>query len=228
MKKREQGITFLGKETEFEGKLTFRGTMRLDGHFKGEISAGDNLIVGEEGMIEANLHAAHIVISGEVHGNIVADQRVDIHPPGKVFGNIQAPAVVIDEGVIFEGKTRMYQAKDADDKESDTMEPEEHAEEAPASSGAVYGIVTDQTTGEPIKNAEIKCEVKGKNNTLTNAIADMESQQDELLSFGSQVASAQQALNTLRAVLEQIYADTLGASTAQINITSSDAMRLLS
>lgn len=169
MKKRELGITFLGKETEFEGKLTFRGTMRLDGHFKGEISAGDNLIVGEEGMIEANLHAAHIVISGEVHGNIVADQRVDIHPPGKVFGNIQAPAVVIDEGVIFEGKTRMYQAKDADDKESETMESEGHAEETPASSGAVYGIVTDQTTGEPIKNAEIKCEGKSKKNTLTNA-----------------------------------------------------------
>jgi cytoskeletal protein CcmA (bactofilin family) len=169
MKKREQGITFLGKETEFEGKLTFRGTMRLDGHFKGEISAGDNLIVGEEGMIEANLHAAHIVISGEVHGNILADQRVDIHPPGKVFGNIQAPAVVIDEGVIFEGKTRMYQAKDPDDKESETMESEEHAGEPFASLGTIYGIVTDQNTDRPIKNAEIKCEGLSKKITLTNA-----------------------------------------------------------
>jgi hypothetical protein len=67
-----------------------------------------------------------------------------------------------------------------------------------------------------------------ENNALTNAISDMESQQDDLLSFESQLATAQQALNTLQAVLEQIYADSLGASTAQINITSSDAMRLLS
>ena len=136
---------------------------------KGEISAGDNLIVGEEGMIEANLHAAHIVISGEVHGNIVADQRVDIHPPGKVFGNIQAPAVVIDEGVIFEGKTRMYQAKDMDDKASETVDSEERAEGPPVSLGGVYGIVTDQNTGRPIKNAEIKCEGMGKKHTLTSA-----------------------------------------------------------
>jgi cytoskeletal protein CcmA (bactofilin family) len=169
MKKGNQVITFLGKETEFEGKLAFRGTMRLDGHFKGEITAGESLIVGEEGMIEANLHAAYIVISGEVHGNILADQRVDIHPPGKVFGNIQAPAVVIDEGVIFEGKTRMYQAKDADDKKSETMGSEDYAGESSVSLRAVCGIITDQDTGKPIKNAEIKCEGLSKKNTITNA-----------------------------------------------------------
>jgi len=169
MKKRNQMITFLGKETEFEGKLSFRGTLRLDGHFKGEITAGENLIVGEEGMIEADLHADYIVISGEVHGNILADQRVDIHPPGKVFGNIQAPAVVIDEGVIFEGKTRMYRAKDADETKSDAEAPDADVEAAAISLNAVHGIITDQDSGAPIKNAEIKCEGMRKKNTLTNA-----------------------------------------------------------
>jgi cytoskeletal protein CcmA (bactofilin family) len=169
MKKRNPMITFLGKETEFEGKLAFRGTVRLDGHFRGEITAGENLIVGEEGMIEANLHAVYIVISGEVHGNILADQRVDIHPPGKVFGNIQAPAVVIDEGVIFEGKTRMYQAKDADQTKSETAGAVEYAGEPSESLRAVCGVITDQDTGKPVKNALIKCEGVSKKSTLSNA-----------------------------------------------------------
>lgn len=66
------------------------------------------------------------------------------------------------------------------------------------------------------------------NNALAQTITDMESQQDEVLSFASQLATAQQALNTLKATLDQMYSETLGATATQMNITSSDAMRLLS
>ena len=119
MSKKEKVVTFLGKNTKFAGKLAFHGTIRIDGHFKGEITSGENLIVGEEGIIEADLHVSYMVIRGEIHGNITADQRVDIRAPGKVFGNIKAPSVVIDEGVIFEGTTQMYRAKQDDAGESD-------------------------------------------------------------------------------------------------------------
>ena len=127
MKKAEKVITFLGKDTAFQGKLKFEGTIRIDGQFKGEILSNGNLIVGEEGMIEADIHVSYIAISGECHGNITADQRVDIHAPGKVFGNIQAPVVVIDEGVIFEGNTRMYQAKNAAEKKQAIVESDEYS-----------------------------------------------------------------------------------------------------
>jgi cytoskeletal protein CcmA (bactofilin family) len=168
MKKGQQTVTFLGKDTEFEGKVSFSGTIRIDGHFKGEISNGGNLIVGEEGLIEADMHVSYIVISGEVHGNITADQRVDIHAPGKVFGDIQAPAVVIDEGVIFEGKTQMYQAKNVDEKKLAAIDSDEYAGSPPPTLRAIYGIVTDQHTGAPIKNAEIICEGIAKKNVWTN------------------------------------------------------------
>ena len=96
MKRKEKVVTFLGKKTAFEGKLSFHGTIRIDGRFKGEITNGGNLIVGEEGIVEADMHVSYIIVRGEVHGNITSDQRVDIRAPGKVFGNIQAPTVVID------------------------------------------------------------------------------------------------------------------------------------
>ena len=99
---------FLSKDTEFEGILTFNGTVRLDGHFKGKItSAEGNLIVGESGIIDADIHVSQIVISGEIRGNIIAEHKIDIQPPGKIFGNIQTPTLSLQEGAILEGDVHM-------------------------------------------------------------------------------------------------------------------------
>jgi cytoskeletal protein CcmA (bactofilin family) len=107
MKKNHDQINaFLGKDTEFEGKLSFTGAVRMDCRFKGEILSGGTLIVGESAVIESDVHVSHMVISGEVRGNIEAD-RVEIRAPGKVIGNIRSPVLVIEEGVIFDGVCQM-------------------------------------------------------------------------------------------------------------------------
>ena len=169
MSKKEKVVTFLGKNTEFDGKLAFHGTIRIDGHFKGEITSGENLIVGEEGIIEADLHVSYMVIRGEIHGDITADQRVDIRAPGRVFGNIKAPSVVIDEGVIFEGTTQMYRAKENDEGQSDLLSSNVSNSGPPPSLFAIYGIVTDENTGAPIRNATVACRGSDKKETKTNA-----------------------------------------------------------
>jgi cytoskeletal protein CcmA (bactofilin family) len=169
MKEREEVTTFLGKGAEFEGKLTFHGTVRIDGHVKGEISGDGNLIVGEESLIEADMHASYIVITGEVRGNIIADQRVDISAPAKVFGNIRAPSVVMDQGALFWGETQMYRAKGAREGRSALIGSDQYASGPPPNLTAIYGIVTDQKTGSPIKNAKVKCKGVGKKSTETNA-----------------------------------------------------------
>lgn len=107
MKKRDEIKAFLGKNTDFEGKLFFSGAVRIDGHFKGEIHTEGTLIVGETAVIESDVYVAHVIISGEIRGNVIASERIEVHAPGKIFGNIQAPIVVIGEGVIFEGNCRM-------------------------------------------------------------------------------------------------------------------------
>lgn len=107
---------FLGKDTVFEGKLSFTGSVRLDGDFKGEVLTEGTLVIGDSANIEADIHVSHIIISGEIRGNIIASDRIEIKSPGKVFGNIQAPTVIIEEGVIFEGNCRMQTAKEDLDK----------------------------------------------------------------------------------------------------------------
>lgn len=109
MKKRDGINAFLGKNTEFEGKLSFTGSVRIDGRFKGEIDSQGTLIVGETALLESDVHISHIIIRGEFRGNILAESRIEIHAPGKVFANIRAPVVVIDEGVVFEGNCRMVE-----------------------------------------------------------------------------------------------------------------------
>ncbi|RJR51564.1 MAG: hypothetical protein C4576_03465 [Desulfobacteraceae bacterium] len=170
MGKGDKEITFLGKDTEFEGSLRFDGTLRIDGSLQGEINSAGNLIIGEYALVKGNIHVSYIVISGEVHGDIVADQRVDLRAPAKVFGNIIAPAVVMDAGVIFEGRTRMYQARDAmDEPEASVVGSDDYRGAPPEGLRAVYGIVTDHESGKPIKKVTIECRGFEKKKTETNS-----------------------------------------------------------
>lgn len=104
---REDVNAFLGRETTFEGKLDFKGAVRIDGHFKGEIRTSDLLIVGEGARIEGDMEVGMAVIQGEVLGNIRANQKVAIRSSGKVIGDICTPCLLIEEGALFEGNCRM-------------------------------------------------------------------------------------------------------------------------
>ena len=99
--------TLLGKGSEFEGKLTFEGTVRVDGRLSGEIFSDDVLVVGEGAEVHAEIDIGEIIIQGLVVGNIRAKRSVEIHAPGKVRGDITTPSLQIDKGVIFEGKCFM-------------------------------------------------------------------------------------------------------------------------
>lgn len=113
MKKSKDEINaFLGKDTEFEGKLSFTGAVRIDGKLSGEIFSNGTLIVGESAVIKAQIHIADMVISGEVHGDIFAEKKIEITVPGKLFGNIKTPKLVLEEGVIFEGNCKMKDLKE--------------------------------------------------------------------------------------------------------------------
>jgi cytoskeletal protein CcmA (bactofilin family) len=102
--------TLLGRGSEFEGKLTFEGTVRIDGKLSGEIFTDDVLVVGEGAEVSAEIDAGTIIIEGHVVGNVRAKRAVEIHAPGRVRGNIITPSLFIDKGVIFEGNCQMEAA----------------------------------------------------------------------------------------------------------------------
>jgi cytoskeletal protein CcmA (bactofilin family) len=92
---------------EFEGKLCFQGTVRIGGTFRGEIFTPDTLIVSEGARIQGQIEAGTVIISGEVSGTVKAKYRVEIHQPAIFKGDILTPSLSVDEGVIFEGSSKM-------------------------------------------------------------------------------------------------------------------------
>ena len=98
---------YLGKGSKVAGKLTFEGTVRVDGQVEGEVAAQDTLIVGETAIVNAQIIGSTIIIRGKVTGDITARKRVEIKAPGKLFGNVTTPSLIIQEGVIFEGHCSM-------------------------------------------------------------------------------------------------------------------------
>jgi cytoskeletal protein CcmA (bactofilin family) len=124
MKKAKDEINaFLGKDTEFDGKFSFTGTVRIDGRFSGEIFSGGTLIIGESAVIKSKVHVGDMIISGEVYGDIVAENKIEINVPGKLFGNIQTQRLVVEEGVIFEGNCTM-QTPARENQDTDITPPE--------------------------------------------------------------------------------------------------------
>ena len=102
---------FIDEGSEIEGKYTFSGTVMLNGKFRGEIATTDTLIIGERGVVNAKVRAGTVVISGELVGNVEATERVELKGSARIFGDLEAPVIVVDEGVLFEGHCRMTKTK---------------------------------------------------------------------------------------------------------------------
>jgi cytoskeletal protein CcmA (bactofilin family) len=103
----EEISAFLGKETLFEGKMTFKGVFRLDGKFEGEIFESGTLIVGESAQVKGKIGVNSIIISGHVEGELHAGERVEIHSTGKFSGNLFTSVLIINEGGTLNGHCEM-------------------------------------------------------------------------------------------------------------------------
>ena len=102
------GLTaFIDQGSEFEGKLSFKDTVRIDGRFRGEISSENTLIVGESGEIEAKIRSRTVAVSGSVLGDVSATTKVVVHKTGRIEGNIETESLVIEEGAVINGVIKM-------------------------------------------------------------------------------------------------------------------------
>jgi cytoskeletal protein CcmA (bactofilin family) len=108
---------FVGNGTNMTGEANFKGMLRVDGHLSGRVSSQDGtLIVSTGGQVDANVEVSVAQIYGTVNGDVVASKRIELGRVAKVTGNIQTPALVIEQGAIFEGSCRMAALRDEQTK----------------------------------------------------------------------------------------------------------------
>ena len=99
--------SFLGKGSEFEGKLVFKGQVRIDGKYSGQIQTDEVLVIGPSAKVNAEITAGSVIISGQVEGLIRASNVVELHKNAKVKGTIESPNVTMEREVTFDGTMKM-------------------------------------------------------------------------------------------------------------------------
>jgi cytoskeletal protein CcmA (bactofilin family) len=111
----EKITTTLGKETNFNGTLKFKDSLKIDGSFEGEIESSGYLYIENGATVTANIRVGSVVVGGIVRGNIEASEKLEMLTTGKVYGNIRTAKLKIADGVVFEGKCEMITNSDSID-----------------------------------------------------------------------------------------------------------------
>jgi cytoskeletal protein CcmA (bactofilin family) len=97
----------LDKGCSFEGKLTFDGTVQINGNFQGEAYSDGTLIVGNDAHVEGNIFVDTLIVYGSVQGSIEAKSRLEMHVPAVIVADVKTKVLSVEDGVIFQGKCQM-------------------------------------------------------------------------------------------------------------------------
>lgn len=107
---------FLGSGTEYQGQLDFKGTVRIDCRFIGDITSPGKLILGKEARVEGTISVKELVVHGNLTGQTVVTKRTILHQDARVTGSLSTPALIMEEGAVLHGELRMDKVAAAQDE----------------------------------------------------------------------------------------------------------------
>lgn len=113
----ERVTTIIGKETDFQGNLTGKGSLRIDGKMQGDVNFTGDVYIGETARITANVKARNLTVAGEVRGNVQVSGRLELVQSGKLYGDMHAKTLVVAEGALFKGSSEMGGREEAPSRE---------------------------------------------------------------------------------------------------------------
>jgi len=95
----------IGKSVMIKGELSGSEDLYIDGQVEGTIELrGNNLTIGPNGQVRANVNAKGVTVQGKLEGNINASQRTELRKSAITVGDIITQRVTIEEGAYFKGK----------------------------------------------------------------------------------------------------------------------------
>jgi len=145
---------FVGHGTTLTGETNFQMMLRVDGHLTGSVASdGGTLIVGTNGVVDANVAVAAAMINGTVNGDILATDRIQLGRTAKVVGNIQTPRLVLEDGAILEGGCSMIKARDAQESKASESKPS-YSSASSSSSYSSYSSSSAATVDEDEEEEE--------------------------------------------------------------------------
>lgn len=107
-KKQPSIRSLIGEGTMVEGNLGFSDGLRVDGQVKGNIVAEDGsrsvVVISEQGRVHGEVHASHVIVNGEVRGNVVAAELLELQPKARIHGDVSYKALEMHQGAQVQGK----------------------------------------------------------------------------------------------------------------------------
>jgi len=105
--KPEDAETIIGTGVKVEGTFNAFGDVIVKGQLIGSLSTENDVSLRNSGMVEANIRAKNASIAGELKGNLVVDEKIELAATAKVSGDIHCRVLAIEEGAILNGRCRV-------------------------------------------------------------------------------------------------------------------------
>ena len=100
-------VTIVGASAKLEGNVVSAGSLRIDGHVKGQINADGEVVLSPQSQVEADIRADTVSVAGRFRGNIVVKGKAHLARGGRIDGNITSKTLVVEEGGVFHGQSIM-------------------------------------------------------------------------------------------------------------------------
>lgn len=113
--------TIIGHEAYFQGTLTAKGSLRVDGRVDGSIVDAKLVTVGKTGRIKGDISGEICTLSGEIKGNVSALGHIELLAGSRIDGDLRAPKITIEEGAIFNGACSMTGSKNQKTENSEKV-----------------------------------------------------------------------------------------------------------
>lgn len=100
--------SLIGLSTKIEGDVYFKGGLRIDGHIKGKVVAeagqASVLVISESAKVEGDVRGAHLVVNGEICGNVFSSELLELQPKARIKGDVDYKALEMHSGALVSGK----------------------------------------------------------------------------------------------------------------------------
>ena len=106
---KQKVVAFFGVGVICRGEIWYEGTVQIDGQLEGTVHTDGTLLIGKQAQVKATIEAGTVICQGNIYGNIIAKEKINLLSPGLIDGTLTTPKFSVETGGRFNGQVSMNQ-----------------------------------------------------------------------------------------------------------------------
>lgn len=107
-----ESVSIISNGLEIKGNIDAKGNIRIEGRIEGNINVLGNIVIGNSGVVKGELKCNNLTVGGNIEGNVIISDKLILENKSVLKGDITTKILVIEEGAIFEGNSKMTKEKE--------------------------------------------------------------------------------------------------------------------